>query len=89
MIEREGYSGLGIFVAFLGGALAGATAALLLAPSTGEETRGKIKSLAANSKDKVARVPKALKSAYEQASEVAKDAFSEAYQEKETERRIT
>ena len=80
-MRDEGFSGFGVFLAFLGGAVAGAAVAMLVTPASGEETRNKIKSLANNSKDKVARVPKALKSAYSQASEVAKDAFNEAYQE--------
>lgn len=84
MAREEGFSGLGIFFAFLGGAAVGAGVALLMAPTSGEETRKKIQELANQQKDKAARVPKALKSAYAQASEVAKDAFSEAYREVET-----
>jgi gas vesicle protein len=80
MTDKKGFSGLGIFAAFLGGAAAGAACALLLAPLTGEEARQKLKDLADTGKAKVARVPKAIASAYSQASEVAKDAFSEAYQ---------
>jgi gas vesicle protein len=78
-MEREGYGGFGMFLAFLGGAVAGAAVALLVAPASGEETREKLLSIANTGKDKVTRVPKALKSAYSQASEVAKDAFAEAY----------
>lgn len=80
-MEKEGFSGFGVFLAFLGGAVAGAAVAMLVTPTTGEEARNKIKDLATNSKDKVQRMPKALKSAYAQASDVAKDAFNEAYQE--------
>ena len=83
MAERDGFSGFGIFMAFLGGAAAGAAAALLLAPASGEETREKLLGMANTGKDKVARMPKALKSAYAQATEVARDAFSEAYREVE------
>jgi gas vesicle protein len=86
MAEREGFSGFGIFLAFLGGAAAGAAAALLFAPMTGEETRDKLIGMANASKDKVARMPKALKSAYSQATEVARDAFSEAYREIEAQK---
>lgn len=81
MDREDGFSGLGLFLAFLGGAAAGAATALLLAPQSGEETRAKLKDMAANSKNKVQRVPKALKSAYSQAAETAKDAFGEAYRE--------
>lgn len=79
MAEREGFSGFGVFLAFLGGAAAGAAVALLIAPMSGEETRDKLLGYANDGKDKVQRVPQALKSAYAQASEVAKDAFTEAY----------
>jgi gas vesicle protein len=79
MIDKSGYTGLGVFFAFLGGAVAGAAAALLLAPVSGEETRQKLLDIASQGKDKVSRVPKAIASAYSQAAEVAKDAFSEAY----------
>ena len=82
MYEREeGFSGIGLFLAFLGGAAAGAVTAIMLAPATGEETRAKLRDMALNSKNKVTRVPKALKSAYSQAAEVAKDAFGEAYRQ--------
>jgi gas vesicle protein len=79
MADREGFSGFGVFLAFLGGAAAGAAVALLMAPTSGEETRDKLLGYANEGKDKVTRVPQALKSAYAQATEVARDAFSEAY----------
>lgn len=81
MDREDGFSGFGLFLAFLGGAAAGAATALLLAPTSGEETRAKLKDYAVNSKKKVQRVPNALKSAYSQAAEVAKDAFGEAYRD--------
>ena len=80
MTQREGFTGMGIILAFLGGAAAGATAALLLTPKTGEETRRDIRELADKSRKQVTRVPKALREAYSQATEVAKDAFVGAYQ---------
>jgi gas vesicle protein len=79
MAERDGFSGFGVFLAFLGGAAAGAAVALLYAPQSGEETRDQLLGYANQGKDKVQRVPAALKSAYTQATEVAKDAFTEAY----------
>jgi gas vesicle protein len=78
-MEKSGSNGLAVLMAFVGGAVAGAAAALLLAPVSGEEARQKLIDLASVGKDKVARMPKAIASAYSQASEVAKDAFSEAY----------
>ena len=51
----------------------------MLAPASGEETREKLLDYANQGKEKVSRMPKAIASAYSQAAEVAKDAFSEAY----------
>ena len=79
MSDREGFSGFGVFLAFIGGAAAGAAVALLMAPTSGEETRDKLLGYANDGKEKVTRVPQALKSAYAQATEVARDAFTEAY----------
>jgi gas vesicle protein len=79
MIDNSGKSGWGVFFAFLGGALAGATTALLLAPTSGEEARRKLLDMANEGKEKVTKVPRAIASAYSQAAEVAKDAFAEAY----------
>jgi gas vesicle protein len=83
MMDKSGYTGIGIFFAFLGGAVAGAATALLLAPVSGEETRHKLLDIASQGRQKVSRMPKAIASAYSQAAEVAKDAFSEAYQSAE------
>lgn len=82
MVEREGFSGFGVFMAFLGGAVAGAAVALLYAPQSGDETRDRLLGYVNQGKDKMQRVPTALKSAYSQATEVARDAFSEAYKER-------
>jgi len=53
---RTGVSGLGVLAAFLGGALAGTVATLLLAPRSGAETRRKIAETAERSKETVERV---------------------------------
>ena len=60
MNQREGYTGLGILFAFVGGALAGAAASSLFMPMSGPETRRKLKDIAAKTKDQVGRVPGAL-----------------------------
>lgn len=52
-----------MFFAFLSGAVVGATAALLLAPQSGRETRQQLKGLAENAKDAMGRVPEALQNA--------------------------
>lgn len=77
---RERFTPTGILFAFIGGAAAGAAAALLLAPKSGEATRRQIKDFASHTGDKVSRMPRALKDAYAQASEKAKDAFTTAYE---------
>jgi gas vesicle protein len=66
MSNRDGFSGFGVFLAFVGGAAAGAAVALLVAPATGDEARVKIK-------DAMNKVPKALKNVYAHASEAAHD----------------
>lgn len=64
MADRDGFSGFGVFLAFVGGAAAGAAVALLVTPATGDEARGKIK-------DAINRVPKVVKTAYAQVSDAA------------------
>ncbi|HEX5042613.1 MAG TPA: YtxH domain-containing protein [Candidatus Polarisedimenticolaceae bacterium] len=71
MVERQGFTGGQLLVAAAAGAVIGAVAALLLAPKTGAELRSRIKDLAATSKEKVSRVPKA----FGDATEAARDAF--------------
>jgi gas vesicle protein len=65
-MERN-YSGL--FFAFLGGALVGASVAYLTAPASGAETRDRLRKLARAQRDRVGRVPEALVD--------AKEAFTE------------
>lgn len=79
MEDRSGFGVFGLCLAFLGGAAAGAAVALLAAPASGEETRERLLELANAQKDKATRVPKALKSAYAQATTAAKDGFAETY----------
>ncbi len=74
---RSGNGAMGIAFAFLGGALAGAGAALLLAPRSGEETRKRIGDAVHHSGDQVAR---ARADAAEAAS-AARAAFTEAMRE--------
>ena len=64
--------GLGhVFVAFLGGAAAGAAAALLIAPKSGQEARKYVFDYLSEGKEKLEKVPEALKAA----SEVARQSI--------------
>ena len=76
-MERTGFSGGQILAGVLLGAAAGATAALLLAPNSGSETRRRIRSLASDSKDRAGRLPAALS----QAKQAAVTAFQKALAE--------
>jgi len=74
---RTGTSGLAILVAFLGGALAGVVATMLLAPRPGAETRRRIAEAADRSRDTVGR----LRTAAEEAAAAARAAFQNAMRE--------
>jgi len=64
----------GIFLAFLGGAVAGTVAALLLAPRSGAETRAGMGEAVGQAGDKVRRARLAAR----EAATAARDAFTEA-----------
>lgn len=51
--DERGISAGTVFLSFLAGAAVGAGVALLMAPKTGEELRGKIKDLADDAVDKI------------------------------------
>ncbi len=70
MENQSKYSTGHIFLAALGGAVVGAAAALLLAPKSGRETRQQLNEYLDTAKEKVSRVPEALKSAGLAAKEV-------------------
>jgi len=77
-MTRSGYGGMGITLAFLGGALAGAGVALLLAPRTGPETRKRITDAVRDSTDQVKRAGTAAT----EAAHAAREAFTEVMREK-------
>jgi gas vesicle protein len=80
-VEREPPrgGGLTLFLAFVGGALVGGTAAVLLAPRSGADTRRRLAGLVDETKDAASRVPRAFR----QASSAAQAAFTAALQESE------
>lgn len=79
MSENSGFGAMGVILAFVGGAAAGAVAAVLLAPKSGVETRKDLKHFASEGVERAGRLPGAIREAYSQGSELAKDTFTEAY----------
>jgi len=71
---EPGNETLMLLLAFLGGALIGGTAAVLLAPCSGAETRRRIAGAGTGARDLAARVPQAVRAA----SGAAQDAFASA-----------
>ena len=77
VVKRDGFGGGQMVLAFVGGAVAGAIAGLLLAPRSGVETRAKMRELADRAKDKAAHLPEA----FHEAASAAKAAFAEGMEE--------
>lgn len=75
--SRKGLGAGGVIATFVGGALCGSIAALLLAPKSGSETRKLIGDTVGRQKERVTR----LGSAAREAGAAAKEAFSEAMSE--------
>ena len=71
----------GTVLMVLTGAAVGATAALLVAPRSGRETRQRIKAFARKTGEKATRIPTALSAACGRGSNEARRAFSEALHE--------
>jgi gas vesicle protein len=74
---RSGFGGLGLALAFVGGALAGVGAALLLAPRSGADTRKRITDGVQHQADQVKRA----RLAATEAAHAARQAFTEAMRE--------
>jgi len=70
---NNGYTGGQMFMAFLGGALAGAAVAALTTPKSGPETRHMLVDYAGQGKEMASRLPEASRLA----SKAAKETFSE------------
>jgi gas vesicle protein len=75
--EHPRGGGLTLFLVFVGGALVGGTAALLLAPRTGPELRRRLAGVAEGTKEIAGRVPGAIR----QASSAARASFTSALKE--------
>ena len=73
--ERAGFGG--VLLAFLTGALAGTVATMLLTPRSGPQTRRKIAEMAETGKDRMNRVPVAMR----EARNAAVTAFADAMKE--------
>lgn len=68
-MENKGISAAHLVLATLGGAAAGAAVALLLAPKSGRETRQQLNGYIEATKDKVSRMPEAIRTAGHAAQE--------------------
>lgn len=77
MSERNGFGAGQLFLAFLGGAAAGAAVALLTAPRSGRDTRAQLAGYVHTGRDKSLQLPQAVKAA----SAAARDAFTETMSE--------
>jgi gas vesicle protein len=71
------YSSETVTLAFLGGALAGVVAGLLLAPKTGEETRRDLKGYARKAEEEVLEKAKEARAALDETIERGKHFFAE------------
>ncbi|MBI4001925.1 MAG: YtxH domain-containing protein [Nitrospira defluvii] len=76
--HQEGCSGVGVTLAFLSGAIIGATAAMLYAPNTGEETRRVIKGYARRTEEEVLEKAKEIRGDLARTMEEAKRFVKEA-----------
>jgi gas vesicle protein len=68
--SKKGFGAAGVIATFVGGAICGGVAALLLAPKSGKETRRMIGETIERQKDRVTRLGTAARD--------AKEAFAEA-----------
>jgi gas vesicle protein len=83
-IVMKGFGGGQMLLAFVTGAAAGAVAALLNAPSTGSETRARLRAAADDARGAAERTPRALR----EATAAAARAFNEALAEEMDDRRV-
>ncbi len=77
MSNEKGFSAGSLILAFLIGGIAGAAAALLLAPQSGKETREKISDLAEDVSDKAKELRDRVKSGVKEAVELGEKTFEE------------
>ena len=82
--QGSNYSSLTVTLAFLGGALAGVVAGLLLAPKTGEETRRDLKGYARKAEEEVLEKAKEARAALDETIERGKHFFAEKTVDVET-----
>jgi gas vesicle protein len=79
--DSNGLNAGHILLALMGGAIAGAGVAYLTAPSSGQETRHRMRLMAQDTNETVKHLPEAVR----RASEAARDAFVEALELEEGE----
>ena len=84
MSDHDRFGSGHLLLAFIAGGIAGAAVALLLAPQSGSETRDQLRGLARDARGKAERVPVAVRRAYRDATDAAKKAFTDAFEETAT-----
>jgi gas vesicle protein len=82
-MSQQGNGG-GIFVAFIAGAIAGASVALLFAPATGEETREFLNQRAREGKDRAAEAARQGRELLNKQRETLTTAFDRAREQFQT-----
>jgi gas vesicle protein len=75
--KKDRYSGLAVFCAFLGGAVAGAVAGILLTPKSGQEVRSDLEDYAREKKRYLIRKAKKARASLDDAIEKGKTLLSE------------
>lgn len=78
VVRKDRLGGGQLLLAFVGGALAGAVAGVLLAPRSGKDTRAKMRGLAEDAKEKMAHLPRVI----QEVGAAAREAFDQGMEHK-------
>lgn len=76
-MSNNDFTSAHVLLAFLSGAAVGAGVAFLTTPHSGAETRQWISESMATRRDEIAKLPPALRAAYDAATDAAKGAYKE------------
>jgi gas vesicle protein len=81
--DRSGWRGHHVIMAFALGALAGAAAALLLAPHSGEKTRRKVRDTVRKARESLGDLPETVGSSWRRAARAARTALDDALEDRQ------